>query len=171
MSKRQLVEFLNELKRAELKEQVIDLYQRFKDVKEFYDFSFNPKEGRAFDLAKQKIGKEYFPDTNRRAKKRRSVAQKQIVHLQKLEADPVRIADLMLFNLDIAQTYLEEDSIKQEAFYKSMLNSFRNALVFISKQHLKSEFEDRINRIIKRTKEQTWYNHEGFIQALDLLQD
>lgn len=169
MSKKQLIDFLDELTRAQLKEQVVDLYLRYKNVKEFYDFSFNPKEDRVIELAKQKIGKEYFPENNRRAKKRRSIAQKQIIHLQQLEVDPARIADLMLFNLEIAQTYLEEQSINQESFYKSMLNSFRAALVFISKQQLNARFNERIHRIVRCTKEQSWLNHEGFVRALALL--
>lgn len=169
MSKRQLLNFLNELGKPELKEQLIDLYDRFKNVKEFYDFSFSPKEDQHFRLAKEKISKEYFTENTRKAKKRRSIAQKQIVYLQKLEADPVRISDLMLFNLEVAQTFLDENTINQEGFYKSMLSSFRSALVYISKQQLDLEFEDRIDRIISKSKEQSWFNHEGFVQALELL--
>lgn len=171
MSKKQLVEFLKELKPAELREQVLDLYQRFKNVKEFYDFSFNPKEDKAFELAKQKISKEYFPENNRKAKKRRSIAQKQIIHLQKLEAKPTRIADLMLFNIEIAQAYRAENQINQFAFYKSMLNSFRNALTYIKREFLVADFESRIQRIITLAKEQEWENHEGFVKALELLKN
>ena len=169
MSKKQLVEFLDELSPAELREQLLDLYQRFKNVKEFYDFSFNPKEDKAFELARQKISREYFPENGRRAKKRRSVAQKQIVHLQKLEANPTRIADLMLYNIEIAQTFRAENQINQNAFYKSMLTSFRNALNYIRREFLISEFENRIDRIIALTKEQEWENHEGFVKAMELL--
>ena len=171
MSKKQLVGFLDQLEPVELREQVLDLYQRFKNVKEFYDFSFNPKEDKAFELAKQKISKEYFPDNNRRAKKRRSIAQKQIIHLQKLETSPSRIADLMLFNIEIAQAYRAENQINQFAFYKSMLTSFRNALIFIKREFLIADYEDRIHRIIMLAQEQEWENQEGFVKSLELLKD
>jgi hypothetical protein len=165
MSKRQLINFLNDLDQEELKEQVIDLYARFKEVKTFYDFSFNPNENKLSDEAKLKIAKEYFPEGKRRAKKRRSVAQKIIVKLQKLEANPMLIADIMLYNIEIAQTYCADTPINQESFYKSMLTSFRAALVFISTQFLESDFEQRIEKIIDFAKDYQWLNSEGFIKA------
>lgn len=162
MSKRQLISFLKELKRGELERQVLDLYQRFKNVKEFYDFSFNPNEDKRFEQAKIKIGKEYFPEGKRKAKKRVSVAQKLIVHLISLEADPERIADLMLFNIEIAQSYCAESPVKAQAFYQSMLKSFRHALVFIENQFLQETFHQRIVRIVEEAHRQNWSNSDGF---------
>ena len=60
MSKRQFNNFLSELKAAELKEQLVDLYDRFKNVKEFYDFSFNPNEDKRVKDAKFRITKDGF---------------------------------------------------------------------------------------------------------------
>lgn len=165
MSKNQLSKFLKELSKSELQEQIIDLYQRYKEVKEFYDFSFNPNEDKRIEAAKLKITKEYFPEGRRKAKKRRSVAQKLITHLQKLEVNPDQIADLMLFNIEIAQAYTAENEIRQVAFFKSMLNSFRNALVYLDKQFLLKDFEPRIQKIQKTASGQEWPNAEGFIRS------
>lgn len=162
MSKRQLTEFLNDLNKQELKEQVIDLYHRFKDVKEFYDFSFDPKEEERLRLAKTKISREYFPEKGKKAKKRRSVAQKHIRKLQQLEANPELIADIMLYAIEVAQTYSAQNAMKQQAFYKSMLTSFRAALVWIDKNGLFSDFQDRIETIITQSRAQNWMNTEGF---------
>ncbi|MBL4709066.1 MAG: hypothetical protein JKY48_11585 [Flavobacteriales bacterium] len=166
MSKTQLTKFLKELSKAELREQIVDLYHRYKNVKEYYDFSFNPNEDKRIEAAKLKITKEYFPESRRKAKKRRSVAQKIIVHLQKLEVNPEQLADLMLYNIEIAQNYTAENEIKQEAFYKSMLTSFRNALVYLDKQFLLQDFEARIGQIQKTASSQNWPNAEGFIRSL-----
>lgn len=167
MSKRQLTEFLKELNNRELKEQVIDLYQRFKDVKEFYDFSFNPNEEERLRLAKTKIGQEYFPEKGKKVKKRRSVAQKHIKKLQQLEANPVIIADIMLYAIEVAQIYTAENAINQLAFYKSMLSSFQTALKWIDQNGLTMDFKDRIEHIIEESKEQKWLNAEGFERCLE----
>tara|TARA_R110002072_G_scaffold11333_3_gene51491 strand:+ start:535 stop:1047 length:513 start_codon:yes stop_codon:yes gene_type:complete len=169
MSKRQLEQFLKELKRKELESQVLDLYQRFKSVKEFYDFSFNPNEVKRFELSKSKIGKEYFPEGKRKPKKRVSVAQKEITQLINLEADPERIADLMLFNLEIAQTFCAETPVKSDAFYRSMLKSFRHALVYIENQFLQESFKHRIARIVEEANRQNWFNSDGFSLAVKSL--
>jgi hypothetical protein len=165
MSKRQLTEFLNELNKAELKEQLVDLYKRFKDVKEFYDFSFDPNEEERLQLAKTKISREYFPAKGKKVKKRRSIAQNHIKKLQLLEADPELIADIMLYNIEIAQTYTSEYTIKQQAFYKSMLASFRAALVWIDRNALLPDFQSRIEGIITQSEAKEWFNSEGFRRA------
>lgn len=169
MSKRQLTKFLNELDTVELKEQVIDLYTRFKAVKEFYDFSFNPNEEKVMEEAKLKISKEYFPEGKRRAKKRRSVAKKLIQHLQKLEMDPYKVADIMLYNIEIAQTYNASTTIKQDAFYKSMHVSFCQAIRYIDLQMMQEDFKARIIRIVEEAERQDWFNKKAFEESKALL--
>ena len=71
MSKRDLKKYLTELNKEQLKEQIIDLYARFKEVKEYYDFVFNPQEQKLVDECKFKISKEYFPSNGRKAKEKR----------------------------------------------------------------------------------------------------
>jgi len=82
MSKKDLKEYLQQLNKKQLQEQITDLYTRFKDVKEFYDFAFNPQENKLLEECKFKISKEYFPVSGRKAKMRRSVAQKFIRHFK-----------------------------------------------------------------------------------------
>ena len=169
MSKTKFKKFVNACDKDELREQLLDLYLRFKDVKEFYDFSFNPNEEKRVEEAKLKIAREYFPEGKRRPKKRRSVAQKHIEHLKKVEVEASQIIDLMLYNIEIAQAYNEEKPIVQEAFYKSMLSSFRKALVFIDQQFLKQEFLPRVEKIRKTAADQHWYNVEGFQLSIETL--
>ena len=163
MSKKQLLDFLENLNDRELKEQLIDLYGRFKNVKEFYDFSFNPNEDKRIIDAKKRINKEYFPEAGKKVKKRRSVAQKLILHLRKLELAPTLIADLMLYNLEIAQLYNAEHPTTQGTFYRSMLSSFKQAVEYIEKEYLEQEFNHRVEGILKATLDQKWPNREEFL--------
>ena len=169
MSKRKFLAFLEELDAKELRGQLLDLYLRYSEVKEYYNFSFHPDEENRFRKAKQKIRKEYFPDEDKKPKRRRSVAQKLILHFLKLEADPVRIADLSLYNIEVAQAAYANKPIKQKAFFKSILKSFRHSLVYIQSQLLKDEFEDRVDQIVAHTHIFDWPNSEDFSQALKQL--
>ena len=135
MSKRDLKKYLTGLNKEQLEEQIIELYEKFSPVKVFYDFVFNPKEETLLQESKLKISHEYYPikKTGRRSKPkmRRSVAQKYIKHFILLGVDPFIIADIMLYNIEIAQTFSAEHPVKQELFYKSMFNSFDQAVVFL----------------------------------------
>ena len=168
MSKRALKKYLTELKKKELEEQLMDLYTRFPVVKEYYDFIFNPKEDKMVQEAKAKISNEYFPLKRRRPKARRSVAQKYIKHFIKLGVEPHLIADVMLYNLEIAQTFSLDKNVP-DAFYKSMLNSFNEMVQFVSLNALLPNFKDRLIKVYETTQEQDWAFSEGFSRALDIL--
>lgn len=162
MSKRELSRYLASLSKKELESQISELYQRLKEVREFYNFVFNPKEDKMVEEAKFKIAKEYFPPAGRKPKRRRSVAQKHIRNFIKLGVDPVLIADVMLYNIEIAQAGNAEKFSNQDVFYKSMLNSFTEALEFLSETNLIPKFETRIRKIVDESINQRWINASAF---------
>ena len=168
MSKRALKKYLTDLKKKELEAQLMDLYTRFPVVKEYYDFIFNPKEDKMIQEAKAKISNEYFPLKRRRPKARRSVAQKYIKHFIKLGVESHLVADLMLYNLEVAQTFSMDRNVP-DSFYKSMLNSFNEMVRYISLNALLPNFRDRIVKTYNFTQENKWGYEEGFSRALDIL--
>ncbi len=177
MSKRDLKKYLTGLNKEQLEEQIIELYEKFSPVKVFYDFVFNPKEDKLLQESKTKISHEYFPvkkpgaKWRPKAKMRRSVAQKIIKHFISLGVDPFVIADVMLYNVEIAQTYSSGNFIKQELFYKSMLNSFEQAVNFVISNGVLSEFKPRIIAIQQETMQQKWknkYEFEAILGKIDL---
>lgn len=173
MSKRDLKKYLAELNKEQLEEQIIELYEKFSPVKVYYDFVFNPKEDKLLQESRTKISHEYFPvkkpgaKWRPKAKMRRSVAQKIIKHFIVLGVDSFVIADVMLYNIEIAQTYSAENFIKQELFYKSMLNSFEQAVNFVISKGILGEFKARIIAIQQETIQQKWKNKYDFEAIVD----
>ncbi len=167
MSKRDLKKYLTTLNKKQLEAQVIELYEKFAAVKTYYDFVFNPKEETLLKESKLKIAHEYFPQNAsgkkaRKPKMRRSVAQKYIKHFIVLGVDPFIIADIMLYSIEIAQAFSAERVVKQDLFFKSMLNSFEQAVTFIISKGILEEFKTRILTINNETSDQNWQNKEAF---------
>jgi hypothetical protein len=162
MSKRDLKKYLSELNKTQLEEQIIELYDKFKEVKVYYDFVFNPKETNLVKEAKLKISNEYFPVRGKKPKMRRSIAQKFIKHYISLGVDAFIIADIMLYTLEIAQTLSAEKEIKQEAFYKSMLSSFQQSISFMIEKGILEDFKNRLVAIQEETNIQNWFNKYDF---------
>ncbi len=169
MSKRDLKKYLSELNKTQLEEQFIDMYDKFKDVKVYYDFVFNPNENNLIKDAKLKISNEYFPIRGKRPKMRRSVAQKFIKHFISLGMDSFLVADLMLYNLEIAQTLSSEKTIPNETFYKSMLTSFQQTISFVIEKSILYEFQNRVQAIKNETINQNWSNAENFNAIIERL--
>ncbi len=175
MSKRDLKKYLAQLNKEQLEEQLIELYEKFSPVKVYYDFVFNPKEETLLQECKLKISNEYYPvkKSGRRSKPkmRRSVAQKYIKHFILLGVDPYVIADVMLYNIEIAQTFSDENSVKQELFFKSMFNSFDQAIVFMIANGIINDFKPRIRAIYKETNTQKWHNAADFKVIMERLEN
>jgi hypothetical protein len=168
MSKRELRKYLKELTKEQLEDQIVDLYERFKNVKEYYDFAFNPNENALIELCRFQISKEYYPVGSRKAKLRRSVAQKWIKKLMLLDADASALADVMFFNIEIAQTFSGEHYVRQESFFTSFFKSFDEALRFVSEKGILSEFRGRIEKIAGDAWDQQWPNRKAFEDLADM---
>lgn len=162
MSKKALRKYLHTLKKEQLEEQLLDLYDRFRDVKVYYNFVFDPQEEKLIEEFRFRVQKEYFPPAGRRPKARRSVAQRSIRHFITLGVDPWLVAEAMLYNLETAQEYSSGKTIRQEAFYISMLRSYREARDFIQQHNLEMKFRDRLRKVAESAWEQEWFNRAAF---------
>ena len=168
MSKRELKKYLKHLSKEQLEDQILDLYNRFKEVKEYYDFAFNPKENELMEQCRFQISKEYYPVSSRKAKMRRSVAQKWIKKLILLDADASLLADVMFFNIEIAQTFSGEHIIRQDSFFTSLYKSFDESLRFVSEKGILTEFKGRIEKIAGDAIDQKWPNRNAFEEIADM---
>jgi len=170
MSKRDLKKYLESLDKIQIAAQLLELYDKFGDVKTYYDFVFNPKEEKLIGEAKAKISNEYFPTKSRRAKLRRSTAQKYIKHFVTLGVEPNALADFMLFNIETAQKYSAKREMRYNSFYKSMLNSFEQAVQFIVTNGLLPDYKKRLAAIKAEAVRQRWENHDAFSQVIESLE-
>lgn len=162
MSKRELKKYLKSLEKNALEDQIEDLYNRFKEVKVFYDFVFNPNESKLLEDAKIKISREFFPVNGRKPKMRRSVAQKNIRHFITLGVDTSIIGDLMLYSIEIAQAYTSQYNVNQDAFYKSMHNLYAQTAQYLKQQGYVTLFIARLEKIKNEAKHQKWNNFNAF---------
>lgn len=166
MSKRDLKKYLAGLDKAQIEVQLLDLYDKFPEVKKYYDFVFNPKEEKLVGEAKAKISNEYFPVKTKRAKLRRSTAQKIIKQFLMLGVDPSATADVMLYAIEVAQKYTGKREMRYASFYKSILNSYEQLVNYAIEQGLVAENKLRILSVVNIAKQQNWPNADAF----DLIQ-
>ena len=166
MSKNALKKYLQELEATALREQVLDLYTRFPEVKTYYDFVFNPREDKLLREAMQRISEEYFPRRRKKAKARRSVAHKYIKHFRTLGVDAGVLAELMAFNLETAQRY-EAHRNCPEAFYRSMYNSFREWGNHLVHHKIYLEFSHRASSFVEGVQAADWPQKQAYIDYLE----
>ena len=150
MSKAKLKKELNNLSKENLVEQILDLYDKNKSVKEFYDFYLNPhNEKELVEKYKKIIIKEFNVERPERSGLKFSIAKRAISDFRDLQPSPVALADVMLTLPEYACEFTYTYGDMEESFYNGAYNNFVAALKFIHKHDLLENFKLRAEQCVK----------------------
>ena len=168
MSKKLLQKHLVELQKEHLEIMVLDLYDKFPEVKTYFNFVFNPNENKLLEQARIKVANEFFPLKRKRPKARRSVAQKYIKHFKTLGMSPELIAEFMWYNIGLMHTFCEEKP-QRLPFFKSFCNFYKEALQFASYHQIIPLYKTQILAVYTASKD--WENAYYFEMSLQTIED
>ena len=168
MSKKLLQKHLVELQKEHLEIMVLDLYDKFPEVKTYFNFVFNPNENKLQEQARVKVANEFFPLKRKRPKARRSVAQKYIKHFKTLGMSPELIAEFMWYNIGLMHTFCEEKP-QRLPFFKSFCNFYKEALQFASYHQIIPLYKTQILAVYTASKD--WENAYDFEMSLQTIED
>ena len=171
MSKRDLKKYLESLNKEQIAEQFLELYAKFPEVKTYYNFIFNPNEEKLLQDAKLKISAEYFPTKTKKAKLRRSTAQKIIKHFFMLGVEPHITAEVMLYNITVAQKYSAKKEMYYNSFYKSILNSFEQCVNYCISNGILPHFRSQLLSVSDEVAKQKWPNKEEFKNTVAIIRE
>lgn len=152
MSKIKLKKELQKLTKEQIVEQILDLYDKNKAVKEFYDFYLNPNPKRESDLAekyKKLIRKEFDVENPMRAGLKFSIAKRAISDFKALQPSAEALADVMLYLPECACEFTYNYGDMTEQFYNSAYNNWATALKFIDEHNLLDMFQHRAEQCVK----------------------
>jgi hypothetical protein len=150
MSKAAVKKELNKLTKEQLMEQVLDLYEKNKAVKEFYDFYLNPTNEK--DLVKKykkMIRREFNVENPMSGTEKFSVAKSAISDFRDLQPSPEALADVMLYLPESACELTNRYGDYTGLFYDSAYTNFKTALDFIAKNNLLPQFKHRAEQCVK----------------------
>lgn len=150
MSKPALKKELNRLTKEQLIEQILDLYDKNKAVKEFYDFYLNPRNEKELSAKYKKIIIKGF-DVARpeRSGLKYSIAKRAISDFRDLQPSPEALADVMLTLPECACEFTYSYGDMDEAFYNGAYNNFAATLKFMDKHDLLDQFKLRAEQCVK----------------------
>ena len=149
MSKTQLKKHLLSLTKEQLVEQVLDLYESYKPVKEFYSFYMNPNENELFEKHKAVIVNEFYPKGKfNEPRTRFVVAKKAITEFSTLKPSPKLVGDLMVTLVEMASKFTFDYGDMWEQYYTSTVTNFERALKFLQKNGLLNDFNLRCKQCL-----------------------
>jgi hypothetical protein len=165
MSKSALKKELQKQTKEQLIEQVLDLYDNNKAVKEFYEFYLNPlNEKELFEKYKAIIIHEFYPKGKYSDPKMRfSVCKKAIADFRALKPSTELLAELMFVFAETICEFTYQFGDMWEQYYISAANNYEAALKFLKKNNLLENFKLRAEQCLKWANECGW----GFGDDID----
>jgi len=163
-SKKDLTKFLNDLSKEELIKEFEKLYQKFKEVKTFYDIELSGDTTAIVNDVKKKIKNEYMPDKGY-GKARSSVAKKLVDDFAKVSIYPKDLVEVNLYRVEMAVGFTKAYGDIDEPFYTSAENAFEKTLKLMVQHKLQDDFKERCLKVIDKTE---WFGW-GFYDQLKYL--
>ena len=160
MSKLEVKKYIKSLDRSSLEELVMDLYSARKEAKEYLEYVIKPDDNAKLEEYRKIIMNEFYPSRGD-AKMRFSVCRKAVSEFKSLDPLPELLADLMLCIPEYASQIAKWGDL-WEQFYIATENNFEAAMKFISQHQLQSQFQERIDTILKNSESSGW----GFPDAM-----
>jgi hypothetical protein len=76
----------------------------------------------------------------------------------------------MIYTIEIAQVYSEDNKIKSETFYKSFYTTFSLSISFLIEKSILEDFKVRLQKITDFTVQQKWPNCADFSAIMERLE-
>lgn len=153
-----LKKYLSQFTKEQLVGQILELHKKYKDVKEYYEFSINPDVSSKRANVKEAVLECFYP--KRGFKLRLKDARKIISDFKKLEPDPESLADVMLYYVECGVRFTNDFGDIDEPFYNSIAGMFGNTAKFIQENGLNDIFLPRANKIVEDTNGMGWGFHD-----------
>jgi hypothetical protein len=153
ITKLSLKKHLDELDKKELVEEVLKLYTKFSQVKEFYQMELSEDTKAFVESYKKKIKAIYFPARGYRYPKA-STIRRLISNFKKVAVFDYDVVDLLLYRVENGIAYSKTFGGIDEAFYTSIESSY-------------DEFKDRCGQIVADSEGIGWGFHDSLSYAYE----
>jgi len=141
--------------KEQLKTEIITLFNKFDEVREFYQATVFDNDNDVLKRYKAIIKNEFFPARGD-GKARLSVAKKAILDYRKLCTTSAGIADIMLFYVETGVQYTVEYGDIGEQFYSSIESMYEKTLKYIAEKKLADDFRERCEKVLDNSEDTGW---------------
>lgn len=155
-----LKKILDEMSEEELKQEILKLYNKLPQVKDFYNQDLMTEEERqeVLEKYKQKIYKEFWTSKgNPKGMVNNSTIKNIISEYEKICLFQYDLVDLLIYRVEISTEYAEQYGGMAESNYNTSITTFKKAMKIIQENNFLAHFEKRIKILLKSTNLDYWY--------------
>ena len=148
LTKKALLKHLTKSDKEDIIREVLILFDKFKNVKEFYQAELSGGENPTLEKYKKLIAKAYN-NPNPKERTTNLNINKLITGFKKISIYDREVADLMLYRVECGLKAIKRDSNRSATFYNCILVTFEDAIKLIAADHTIDDFRERIDNILR----------------------
>jgi len=141
-TKKTLLKHLAKSDKEDIIREIITLFDKFKNVKEFYAAELSDAENPLLESYKKKITYAYS-SANPKERRTNMNVNKLIKEFKKVSIYEREVADLMLHRVECGVEAFKRDNNRSATFYNCIVTSLEEAASIISANDYSDEFRDR----------------------------
>jgi hypothetical protein len=168
LTKKALLKHLNKSDKEDIIREVVTLFDKFKNVKEFYKSELAGEGNPMLSRYKRKI-EEAYNKPNPKERTTNINLNKLIKEFKKVSIYDRELADLMLYRVECGVAAIKRDNKRTSTFYNCIISTFEDAVKLIMADRSIDEFQSRINKIIKESSAGKFEMKERMQQVLGSL--
>lgn len=168
LTKKSLIKHLTKSDKEEIIREVLTLFDKFKNVKEFYTAELTEEANPLLERYKKKITIAYS-SVNPKERRTNMNVNKLIKEFEKICIYERDLADLMLHRVECGIAAFRRNNNRSATFYNCIASTFEEAIELISADNSSDEFKQKIERIIKGSEGGKFGIKERFIKIAEEL--
>jgi hypothetical protein len=146
-----LLKHLSKSDKENIIKEVLTLFNKFKNVKEFYSAELSDESNPLLERYKKKITIAYS-SINPKDRSTNLNVNKLIKEFKKINTYERDLADLMLHRVECGILAFNRNTNRSAPFYSCIINTFEEAIRVLSADDSIDEFRQRIDKIIIGSK-------------------
>jgi len=148
LTKKALLKHLTKSDKEDIIREVITLFDKFKNVKEFYAAELSDEANPLLEKYKKKISHAYS-SANPKERRTNLNVNRLITEFKKINIYERELIDLMLHRVECGIAAFNRNNNRSATFYNCIINTLEEAVKLISAESYTTEFEQRIHKIMK----------------------
>jgi len=148
LTQKALLKHLNKSEKEDIINEVMVLFNKFKNVKEFYQAELSDEANPALESYKRKISKAY-EKANPKEKTTNANVNRLLKEFKKISIYDRELVDLMLYRVECGVAAFKRNNRRSPTFYNCILTTFQDAVKLITSDGGLEGFQHRIDRILK----------------------
>ncbi len=151
LTKKALLKHLDKSDKEDIIREVVILFDKFKNVKEFYAAELTDAANPLLERYKKKITDAYSAGNPKERTTNLNI-NKLIREFKKISIYERELADLMLHRVECGIAAFRKNTNRSATFYNCIGSTFDEAIELIFANNYQDEFKTRIHRIIKSSE-------------------